>query len=487
MRVVKKHWRKGDKILVTYASENWDYRCARIMYIAGKQNARPGSVGTIVSPRQAKGVIIDSGIPDVKIVSFNFEGKPRQFLFKIAEMGSGCTVRLIKPRVNSKWKSLSGDVTLVDGNGDPILKNPHALVEWGDMLYLIDYESHKIVILGADELEGMSGKYLPMKHPFNFDAQTPPLDPAIPTNAKGQALAALENKLFALYQCPNAESPSGTGYDPSILCRLAIGSDGNLTYEAQTKVGRNARGFSVVNDGTQNYLLIHAIGGTQKMDGTTNGTYSNVCCVPALGDWPNEADILITGDPVDGDGKSTQGTYNILSVGAATRGRTSMLYLLTQVYLTNEEDESQDALWKLYEITVGEFLDLASDPDAPLTITGALGKGLSVTDEGVVESLKDEGIYFWDVLYGQAPGVNDADDRLWVILGTPLLVTRAARGEYGSPTSDSENAYLVIGFNGGHNNNSIDLTIETITQGERDDGICQRRSMHGATMAESAK
>ena len=218
--------------------------------------------------------------------------------------------------------------------------------------------------------------------------------------------------------------------------------------------------------------------------------------MPLNGVWPAEADILITGDPVDANGKSNTGTYNILGLAASARGRSGMLYLLTQIYLTGS-DGSQDAMWRIYEITVGEFLDLfrsqsdpapeeSSDPPPPYTLTEALAHGLDITDEGAVESLKDEGVYYWDIIYGQAPGVNDADDRLWVILGTPLMVTRAAKGEYGSPTSDSENPYVIFGFNGGHNTNCLDLTIEAITHVERGGGVSQRRSMHGAALSVSA-
>ena len=240
MKIVKNHWRRGKKILVTSAGEKWDYRCARIMYILGKQNARPGSVGTIVSPKQAKGIIIDSAIPDVKVFSFTFEGKLRQLLIKIhSDWGSpsSCTVRLIRPRTKGKWESLSGDVTLgvikPNEGFTPVLFNPHALAEWGDMIYLIDYESKVIVILGADELEGMSGDYVPMKHPFDLSGHLENMD------ARGQALAAAENKLLALYQVPadpNAARVTPGAYGPSVLLRLDIGSDGNLSIDTQTNV-----------------------------------------------------------------------------------------------------------------------------------------------------------------------------------------------------------------------------------------------------------
>jgi hypothetical protein len=109
-------------ILVTYAGESREYNSTRLMYVEGRQNARPGTVGTIVSPKQAKGVIIDSAIPDVNEFSFTWRGKLRQLLVKTQSKGgqpSTCTIRLLKPRTNRRWKPLSGDVTLVSGALDP--------------------------------------------------------------------------------------------------------------------------------------------------------------------------------------------------------------------------------------------------------------------------------------------------------------------------------------------------------------------------------
>jgi hypothetical protein len=482
-------------IFVTYAGESREYNSTRLMYIEGKQNARPGTVGTIVSPKQAKGVIIDSAIPDVNEFSFSWRGKLRQLLVKTQSKGgqpSSCTVRLLKPRTDRGWKSLSGDVTLVSGaldtagNPIPILFNPHALAEWGDMIYLIDYESHKIVILGADELEGMSGNYVPLQLPFTFTSPD-----QVPLNGKGQSLVILGDKLSALYIATNATAAT---HEPGVLCRLDIGSNGALTYDTGVFVGLNPQAIVPVNDGDAVQLLIPAIGGYQHYDGTTNGVESNVCCVPALGSWPSAAAVLLTGDDPDSGGGSgeskdtdpaptTPATYDIHALAAGTRGASNKLYILTQVYINGSTSITQDGLWRIYETTVGAFLSLPAS--TPITTAVTAGK-LKKTDEGVVESLDYSGVYFWDLLYAQTDDISDAGDLLWAGLGSPILVTRAAEGGYGSPTSGEERAYVMFGFNGGNNVNSIDLTIETINQAKRG-GLSLKRSLYGSALTPSGE
>jgi hypothetical protein len=495
MKAVKEFCGKGNDILATYIGESDLYTSSRLMVIEGKQDARPGTVGTLVSPQQAKGVIIDSGIPDVKTFSFTWQGELRQLVVKIRSKGgvipSSCTVKLLKPRANGKrWKTLSGDVALVgqavDANGDPVplLFNPHALAEWGDVIYLIDYESRMIVILGADELEGMAGNYTPLKAPFSFGSATT----ILPDDARGQALITLGDNLYALYLVANL---AGTQHAPGVLCRLTIGSNGTLSYDTRAFVGKNAQAIIPVSDGNAIQLLVPAIGGVQKNTGESNFEDTNVCCVPAEGDWDyddEKAPVLITGDPAPepppGTKKDTPtvtGTYNILALGAGTRGPSNKLYILTQVYLLNT-DGTWDAVWRIYDITVGQFLsyrDLSSPP------TLGTAAGLHTTDEGVVDVVDLGGVYFWDLLYCQTVEISDAGDLLWAGLGTPILVTRAAEGGYGSPTASRENAFVVFGCNGGNNVNAIDLPVEATNEAKRG-GVSLKRGLNGSTFTGSS-
>jgi hypothetical protein len=487
MEEEKKCCGEENDVLATYVGENWQYRNARLMYIAGKQDARPGTVGTLVSPQQAEGIVIDSGIPDVKSFSFTWKGQLRQLLVKINSKGgnpSSCTVRLVKPRAKGTWKSLSGDVVIGVQNGQvftPLLFNPRALAQWGDLIFLIDYESQSIVILGADELEGMAGNYTPIKTPFSLESFL------AEENAKGQAIVILGNKLYALYLVTNA---GATQHWPGILCSLDIGSDGNLTIGTRTSVGMNPQAIIPVSDDTNIQLLIPAIGGRQDEMGVTNGLDSNISCVPVIGVWPVTAKVLITGDAAKSGGSKSKAVvptvYDIHAVAAGTRGRSNMLYVLTQSY-SEDDDGDQVAYWRLYMITVGQFLDYGQ-LSTPPTLSSAAG--LEAIDEGSVTSIIPGGVYFWDLLYAQTDEVSDAGDLLWVALGTPILVTRAAKGGYGAPDASTEddeveNAYVMFGFNGGNNVNHIDLTIEAVNQAKRG-GCSLKRSLYGSVIPDSS-
>jgi hypothetical protein len=378
---------------------------------------------------------------------------------------------LVEPNSKGAWESLSGDVVLVDENENPILFNPSGLAQWGDMIYLIDYDTTQIVILGADELKGISGAYAPLKAPYDGIG---PVE-----GMRGQAIIVLNDTLFVIYLRGDV---SGSFYDTSLLYRFTIDSSGSVDGGGGMVVGRNAQSIIPVYKGEEPWLIIPAIGGPLYSDGTTNGYTSNICCAPAFGDWST----VVEGDQpwiLGNDMTSPLTTYDIHAVAAGTRGRSSMLYILTQVYVPGSNGD-KNALWRIYETTVGQILDLGGEsiqPTNPLDLTTAVDTNVfSVTDEGTVTDLVEDGVYIWDLLYEQTLEAGDAGDRLWRALGASLLATCAAKGEYGSPTSEKQNPYAMFGFNGGTNVNSVDLTIEAVQQTKR--GLSLRRSMLGAKL-----
>jgi hypothetical protein len=399
------------------------------------------------------------------VFSFTWQGKLRQILVKIQSKGgqpSTCTLRLLAPKAKGAWKSLSGDVSLIGSNGLSLLNNPHGMTQWGNVLYFADYETRNIVMLGANELKGMEGDYTPVNTPYPLGD-----DALLPTTAKGQAIIAMNHRLFALFLNTDTEAET---HAPGILTRMIITSGGVPAYEVQTLVGLNPQAIIPVNDGSNTQLLIPAIGGDQAYDGSTNGTASNICVVPALDTtWPSPAQQVVTGDEYT-PGKPPL-SYDIHGIAAAMRGLGSMMYILTQVY----EDGSDKASWQIYQCTVGDFLSLIKPtPPSPITtLSGAVQAGrLKVVDQGSITNVTYEGLYFWDLLYEQYPGVGDTGDRLWIAFGTAILVTRAAAGTYGSPTSTADSAVLqpfaLYGYNGGVNINCIDLTIDVVNQTKRE-------------------
>jgi hypothetical protein len=101
-----------------------------------------------------------------------------------------------------------------------------------------------------------------------------------------------------------------------------------------------------------------------------------------------------------------------------------------------------------------------------------------VTPDPVVS----DDIYFWDLLYEQTTRTeDDSEDRLWLVLGSPFLVTKAQA--YGSPTmvEPEANPFAMFSCIGGVNVNSVDLTIETLHQAQRE--VSLKRGMRSSKLS----
>jgi hypothetical protein len=478
------------------------------MYVAGKEDATKGNLGTIVLPKPAGDVSINATLPDPVVFSYtntaNNTIRLREALVKINSDAtpppegspprpSSCTVSVLAPVVDDNWVTMTEDVTLVmptttpsDGSKtdpepdpEPALRNPHGLAQNGDYLYFIDYESQHIVIVGKDALE------TPAKG-ANVEVAVCDLEEELnDPNAKGQAIIALGGKIYALYLSANAYA---TNHFPGHLLRLDIDATDEtiLTVGAHTRVGLNPQSIIPVNDGTNVQLLIPAIGGPQGYTGATNGTASDISVVPALGNWPASparAPRAVTGDPMP---QGAAETYDIHAVAAAMRGGDSELFILTQIY----DNNAKKAFWRLYQISVSDFLALLTEqPPLTLSAATAMPDRLEVQDGGVMVSPDVQipyDIYFWDLLYEQTLRNDDEEDRLWLVLGSPFLITKAEA--YGSPTTELGNPYVMFSGFGGVNVNSVDLTIETLNQARREVSLKRgvRASKLGSSTAAAA-
>jgi hypothetical protein len=361
------------------------------------------------------------------------------------------------------------------------LRNPHGLAQDGDYLYFIDYESKLVVIVGKDDLESAG---------YNANVRVRTIDLSDPDNgdllpdAKGQAIIALNKKIYALYLRTDAQA---TVHYDGVLLRLDINNDGSLAYRVQTTVGKNPQSIIPVNDGTKVQLLIPAIGGRQFYDGSTNGTESNICVVEAeAAAWPdaNNKAIVVTGDVYTAPSPPeppAPTAYDIHAIGAAMRDGNSQVFILTHVYTNNAKGSS----WRLYQTSVTELLKLLAETGAPVTLTKATTLAsveFEVVDQSSVTSPDVQfpyGIYFWDILYEQTTKATDDGDRLWLVLGSPFLVTKAEA--YGSPTTVVGNPYVMLSGFGGVNVNSVDLLIETLHQAQRD--VSLKRGVRGSKIA----
>jgi hypothetical protein len=355
---------------------------------------------------------------------------------------------------------LADNITIVETSGGlSVANNPHGLAQVGNFLYLVDYESRKIYILGADELNGLAAgtPHTLVKTPFDVGAAA-----RLPDDAKGQAIIALNDGtttyLYALYIDNDS---TGTVYGSSILVRLTVDTDstsstyGELTYLDQVDVGENAQEIIPVTETGGNItLLIPAIGGMQQA-GATNLTDSDISAVAPFAATLS-ASILLTGDSA---GLPPPQAYDLRAIAAPSRPDSNgSVYVLTGTY---DADYNQD--FRLYKSTVAQLLSASGT-----NLSAAVTRGI-LTE---VDYAKGMIGYFWDILYENAAGPDG--DRLWFLRGAPILVSRAAaygaRSLYfGTGTADGQIGGQVI--------NSADLTAETVAQAKA--GVSLKRGLRG--------
>jgi hypothetical protein len=444
----------------------------------------------------ARDVEIDPNVPDPVLFSYaNTKGgkaRLRVVLVKIwskAGCDSSCKVSVYVPSVDGDWISKTEDVTLLYADGSPV-RNPHGMADVGDKICFIDYESQKIASVTEDALESagdgtsLTAETLDLADDLDNDP-----------NARGQAIIALGDYVYALYISANIKA---TEFGPSQLVRLSVSGEGTLSYNTKTFVGKNAQSIIPVLYNNVVWLLIPAIGGRQLFTGATRGVDSNICVVQAIGAWPEAAEIKVTGDvypppappPVPGadpDPVPDPTAFNIMAVGAGMRGNASKLFILTQVYT----DETASAEWMLYSTTVCGFMKISGTP----TLSDAAG--LQLIDEGMVQAGSAEvenpnpppstftvyySTYFWDLVYEQSHREDEDEDRLWIALGSPLLVTKPNR--YSSPNKPN-GPFIMYYCIGGGNVNSLDIPIETMHQSIRK--VSLKRGMRGARVGAGKK
>jgi hypothetical protein len=403
------------------------------------------------------------------------------------------------PAVDGNWVSKTEDVELVVNppatatttDPEPALRNPHGLAQSGDYLYFIDYDNHYIVPVNKNTLEGVgNGATLGVDV---YDV----VDDVTIASARGQAIIALDGQIYALFN--DVDLDPAEEYEPSRLVRLNTNSQtGALSFDAVIQTGLNSQSIIPVtrkeNDVAVVYLLVPAIGGPQKFNGITNGTASGISAIQANGSWPADpvatAPVIVTGDPMptppaqpgskNAPTPSDATAYDIHAVGAAMRGGDSLIFILTQVYT----DEAKNAFWMLYQTTVDDFL--AIPPNTTLTAaTQITGGGIDLLDQGLSQSPDPQfadAIYFWDILYEQTLRNDDEEDRLWLLLGSPFLVTKAEA--YASPSTPFANPFVMFSGFGGVNVNSVDLIIETLHQAQRE--VSLKRGTRAARLTASA-
>jgi hypothetical protein len=408
---------------------------------------------------------------------------------------SGTTYRLLAlPRFGGgAWAELAKGITLkTPGSaGGTAPTNPPGMAYIEPYMYIIDYDSTFIYILGGNELNGQEpGEYTMKTAPFDvkttYEEETGNDWP--PGGAHGQAIIALTDEtgknytIFALYIFATGVGEQAV-YSESMLVRIPVKADGSLD---GTKIagcplfGKNAveitAGRVMINGIEEQVIWVPSIGGKQQGSGT-NKTESNLMTITAFGDWngsPSEAPrILLTGDNSAGLPENFDFRQIVMS---STGGGRAVVYILTASFSSSYAKLN----WKLYKTRAHSLYDIQDPPvtippTPPMTISEAVSAGiLRLADEGTVDGY--EGIFFLALLFEN--GESHTGDRLYAFYGTKLLVTNA--NAYGSPNKP-ENFYLLYdrGFGpgkiGGENVNGADLPAEANRQA--DAGVSLKHSV----------
>jgi hypothetical protein len=450
---------------VTYTSLDTGYINPSLRYIRGFQDAdssaNPVTVGTLDDPRNS-GIPMRPNTRDPKIFSFAYRGDVFFLLCRVvtttvgdpSDEGRWSLIMAPTPPLGA-WALMARDILLKDSNGNSVLANPYGLVQIGNTLHIVEYDTQKIYSLGANQLNG-----LPDNDEFTLDQDCVDLsDDLNEPDAKAQAIIAMTpatgNPIVAvLFTVSVVTNPATQAViqKSGILARLNVSAAGVLSYDTQVFVGMNPQELvPVAKSNGDAYLLIPAIGGMQK-DGSSNGTYSNISCVPAFGAWTyplNTAPVLLKGD--------ASGTYDFHDLGASYRADSDgFVYILTLIYA----EDYAGTNWQLYRIKVGDLLGLNDQ---------SIGQAISAEKLSLIDSGAGATGYFWQLLY--ETGSSAVKDRLYFFRGSALLVC-PAKAYPASPVNpnpaDGSYRYFNTGEAdgdiGGYNVDWADLSVETVNQ-----------------------
>jgi hypothetical protein len=443
-----------------------------VKQIEGEPAAATAEVAAIQDPDETY-VPLGPTEGDPKVFSFAYGHDPAVLVARVTTPGSTstCKYTLAAPDAGcgKAWKILGRDIVLTYTDPDTkitseVATNPFGVAQLGNALFLIDYDSPKIYQLGVNELNGLP--------PGNHELDYTPFDPnaggtsgaGLPALAKGQAIIAAQDPdgnpfLFALYTVSDNNTYPPYFY-PSWLVKITVdpvygvlsfaGVLGGLALNAQELIYIN-------NFGGSPGLLIPALGGPQKSDGTTNGTDSMLQLVrPFAGALA--ATTLLTGDvsPVLPD-PAPPTAYDIRALAAPSdAGPAHNIYLLTGTMGT---DDNQN--WRLYQTTTDGLISVE-------------GETLSGADLDVAEEATGSPGYYWDIYYENGTGVGMNGDRLWFLKGSPIYIT--AVKDYGTPNKLFDTGYAQ-GQIGGINVDSATLVSEVMKQAAK--GVSLKRGLRG--------
>jgi hypothetical protein len=460
-------------LLAAYSILDELYMNGCVKQIRGRPAYDRGNVLSVSNPR-ATYVPLAVDMADPKLLPFAFGQDPVVLMPKVLTPVFGepstCKYDLWGPdaRGGNAWKRLSQDVVLTYQDAH-VATNPDSMAQAGNKLFLADYDSKKVYIIGANELNGLSpGSHELYYAPFDLSAAEPS-GAGLPAAAKGQDIICMKGPdgavyVFALFiDYTPAGELSPTIWGNSILVMMKVNAGGTLDYITKVSVGLNAQEIiPVVSDSTSVTLLIPCYGGTQNA-GVTNGRASRIDMVKAVFAGNNmTAATLITGDAA-----GTAGSQDIRSLAARLGG--GWLYILCGT-MNNDAEHTQN--WTIYKADLAKLLAI-EPPEPPatyMTLSEAVSGGImEVVDTGSY----DPGFY-WDICI--EAGIDITGDRLWFLKGSSILITGAE--EYNNDVKNFSPGYG-IGETGGVNVNCVAFIAETLRQAAI--GMSAKRGLCGTT------
>jgi hypothetical protein len=455
------------KKLYTYTVEDASYQNAKLFHV-DRDDTAAGVLGGIQSPANTPYTLYASSTTPISQdpIVHSYRGvegtaKPLRFIVgKIitqpAQLGkTSDTCRYTELDASYALVGDTADISLIDEDDNPAATDPHGFAQIDQTLYIADYDSTKIWLLGAEALvnalDPLSVDYIDVA---DYLDDLPSSD----FQYHGNGIVALQDEnddwyLFALFIAsnndPTPQNPP-TPYAPSQLVRIKLNSAKTGAEEVEAiPLGLNAVDMDVVG----NNILISHIGGMQK-GGSNNGADSNITKVSALFS-SMVATVLITGDAL--------GDFRSIALDG------DKVYILIG-YFNSQTWTGFD--WKLYWILANDLLTRSGTSISQEVAAGRLHE---------IESDTGTGGYFWAVMAGEG--------RLLFVKGSEMVIFDESTLTDPPPDPDPP-VIFTRGTDpdqiGGMNINSIDYTEGTELQpayeqlaGEgKPEGSEQRRRHH---------
>jgi hypothetical protein len=443
-----------------------------LRYLAGKQDADAtvSSLGTLGNPQDTYIPVLASE-EDLKEFSYVFKNGVRMLVAKIDTPTAGQTSLPVRwsliavPKTPFQtWATLTRDIKFkLSADGPLITGNPNGVAQVGDDLYIIDYDSKKIYIVGVNEINGLphGSEYVLTKTPIDLSTFV------TQDNAKGQAIIAHKDGdgkdcLFALYLNYDSEEKE---HSNGILVRLKKNTAGTaFVPDVKTLVGKNPQEIIAVTLSTGVvHLLVPAIGGEQNAT-LSNFENSTITSVPAFDTaWPTAAIPRLTGNLVSSSGGAPSGDFRAIASTHRADNLGNVYIMLSRF----DKADFSEIIYQIYRTSVALLLNGMGQ-----SVDDAVAAGiLTPVESGTVISPppvdgSPYGIYYSNILY--VGGDEPRNDLLIVFRGSEMLVTLP--DAYGSPQVESGNPYRVFAIGnhegdlGGENVNSIEVLVEALRQ-----------------------